>query len=528
MTKMNFGGGPGNRPGFAMLAALILLAVIDICPANTTAPISEATGACLTCHRTVTPGIVADWQRSRHARVTPSEALNRSELSRRVSASDLPDSLRDIVVGCVECHGQNAESHDDTFSHSSYQVHIVVSPPDCGVCHPHEKGQYGMNLMSHAHVNLAKNPFYQQLMRAINGVSRLSGDSLRIVEPDSFTTEQSCYFCHGTDVKVAGMIERQTTFGKMTFPQLDGWPNRGVGRLNPDGSMGSCTPCHARHQFAIEVARQPYTCSECHKGPDVPAYKVYSVSKHGNIFYSMKSSWQFDSVPWTLGKDFTAPTCAVCHISLIVDKTGNIVARRTHQMNDRLYVRLFGLIYAHAHPRSAATHFIQTEHGVPLPTGFDGEPVAEALIDAAEQQRRKTAMQQICRACHSEQWTVSHFAALDAVVASTNERTREATAIVQKAWNQGLADGVAADSNPFDEGIEKLWIRQWLFYANSVRLSTAMAGADYGVFADGRWWLADNMRQLYDKWQLLKRHTPRPESDTTTRSMWKEAGTYER
>jgi len=28
--------------------------------------------------------------------------------------------------------------------------------------------------------------------------------------------------------------------------------------------------CHPRHGFSIEVARKPYTCSQCHLEPDVP------------------------------------------------------------------------------------------------------------------------------------------------------------------------------------------------------------------------------------------------------------------
>lgn len=484
---------------------LVFVAVIPLSVrAQSQDTTSSATSACLTCHRTVTPGIVADWERSRHASVTPAQGLARKELSRRISAADVPDSLARVVVGCAECHSQLAESHQDTYLHSSYRIHTVVTPPDCGVCHPDEQGQYGMNLMSHAHVNLAKNPLYKQLMTSINGTERLSGDSLVIESPDSLTTGQSCYFCHGTNVAVAAFTSRKTIFGEMTFPDLTGWPNRGVGRLNPDGSKGACTPCHARHQFAIEVARQPYTCSECHKGPDVPAYKVYRVSKHGNIFSSLKSTWNFDNVPWTVGEDFSAPSCAVCHISLVDDKNGNLVARRTHQMNDRLYVRLFGLIYAHPHPRSPATHLITNDNGLPLPTELDGDLAAKALINEDEQDRRKNTMQKVCLACHSTQWVDKHFDILDQVTRSTNERTLAATEILQQAWSEGLAAGPGVQGNPFDEAIEKLWVRQWLFYANSVRLSGAMAGADYGVFADGRWWLADNLRQLHDLWKLLK------------------------
>ena len=62
--------------------------------------------------------------------------------------------------------------------------------------------------------------------------------------------------------------------------------------------------------FSIEMARKPSTCKECHVGPDVPAAKVYASSKHGNIYSAMHKTWDFEAVPWKIGEDFTAPTCA--------------------------------------------------------------------------------------------------------------------------------------------------------------------------------------------------------------------------
>ncbi len=73
-------------------------------------------------------------------------------------------------------------------------------------------------------------------------------------------------------MEVKGLKSRETSQGEMSFPVLTGWPSQGVGRVNPDGSLGSCSACHSRHGFSIEVARKPYACSKCHKGPDVPAY----------------------------------------------------------------------------------------------------------------------------------------------------------------------------------------------------------------------------------------------------------------
>jgi hypothetical protein len=50
--------------------------------------------------------------------------------------------------------------------------------------------------------------------------------------------QNGCYTCHGTVLA----IEKDN--GKLD-PTT--WPNVGVGRLNMDGSKGSCTSCHTRH-----------------------------------------------------------------------------------------------------------------------------------------------------------------------------------------------------------------------------------------------------------------------------------------
>lgn len=111
-------------------------------------------------------------------------------------------------------------------------------------------------------------------------------------------------------MEVKGLIKRETEYGELKFSDLDERPNQGVDRINPDGSKGACTPCHSQHAFSIEMVRKPYTCAECHKGPDVPTYNVYEVSKHRNIFNSKKDDFSFNKVPWTVGTDFIAPTCA--------------------------------------------------------------------------------------------------------------------------------------------------------------------------------------------------------------------------
>jgi hydroxylamine dehydrogenase len=462
------------------------------------APMSQDTGACLGCHRPMNPGIVADWQKGRMAKVTPRAARSMILKKRRVSFDTVPDSVAGVMVGCAECHTMNPEKHQDTFEHNGYQVHVVVTPEDCAECHPVEVGQYSKNLMHNAYGNLKENPVYHDLASSVNGVQAFEDMKTTHKPPDADSDADSCFFCHGTVIEVNGMETRQTVDGKMSFPSLRGWPNQGVGRINPDGSKGSCSACHARHRFSIQMARKPSTCSECHKGPDVPAYKVYMVSKHGNVFSSLGKEWDYNAVPWTTGKDFSAPTCATCHVSLLVSQEGQVVAERTHQMNDRLSWRIFGLIYAHPHPRSADTTIIKNKAGLSLPTELTGEPAMEYLIEPTVQQERREVMRNICLACHSHGWVDRQFVRFENTIKTTNEMTLTATEILLAAWEKGAAKGLAHKDSIFNEAIEKKWVEQWLFYANSIRYSSAMVGADYGVFANGRWYMSKNIQEMSD------------------------------
>lgn len=462
------------------------------------APVSGDTETCLECHGMLNPGIVADWERSRMSKVTPAEALKKGELERRISVDRVPEELADVAVGCAECHTMNADTHKDAYDHSGFRVHTVVSPRDCAVCHAVEAEQFSRNIMSHAYANLNDNPVYSDLVATTNGVQVYEDMKTVVRKPHPLTDADSCNYCHGTKVQVKGFRTKETDFGEVELPILEGWPNQGVGRINPDGSKGSCSACHARHQFSIEVARKPHTCSECHKGPDVPAYKVYEVSKHGNIFSSLAHEWELNAVPWIVGKDFSAPTCASCHISLVVSEDEEVIAKRTHQMNDRLPWRIFGLIYAHPHPKSPDTTIIKNKAGLPLPTELTGEPAADYLIDTAEQGVRRNTMKRVCLSCHSEGWVEGQFQRYEHTIAATNELTLAATKVVLAAWEKGAAKGLAQGDSIFNEGIEKKWVEQWLFFANSTRYASAMAGADYGVFANGRWYMAKNIQEMVD------------------------------
>lgn len=457
--------------------------------------ISSQTQDCIACHKIYTPGIVSDWLSSRHAKTRPSDALKKPAIERRISEEKLSDELKDNVVGCYECHSRNPEKHKDNFEHNGFKINVIVSPNDCSTCHPVEVQQYSGSKKYHAIKIIMENPVYHTLVESVTGIKKIENGKIVSGKATGSTLHDTCLGCHGTKVEVRGMKNISTGMGEISVPDLSNWPNQGVGRENPDGSFGACTACHPRHGFSIEVARKPYTCGQCHHEPDVPAWNVYEESKHGNIFNSKYQGWDFKSVPWTVGRDFIAPTCATCHNSLLVSLEGDVISERNHNFGSKLWVRIFGLIYSHPQPISGDTTIIKNRDGLPLPVTFSGEPASEFLIDKAEQAKRLDAMKKICRSCHSTQWTDGHFEKFDNTVRETDAMTMSATKLISEAWEKGIED----KTNPFDEHIEKMWIRQWLFYSNTTRYASAMTGApDYTSFKLGWWELSENLQKMRD------------------------------
>ena len=453
--------------------------------------LSDETQSCITCHETINPGIVGDWLTSRHSKINPKDALEKINTKKRVSSQTIPENLRSVVVGCYECHSLNPSAHKDNFEHFDFNINIVVSPADCKTCHYLEVDQYSTSKKAHALGILQKNPVLHGLVETITNLKEIKNDEFLHIASDNSKNE-TCYACHGTNVTVIGKKQISTDLGDIEIPELANWPNQGVGRVNPDGSLGACTACHPRHSFSIEIARKPFTCSQCHLQPDVPAWDVYRESKHGNIFQSKQYEWNWDNIPWTVGKDFKAPTCATCHNSLLVNSDGEIKVPRTHDFGARLWVRLLGAIYSHPQPKNGMTFIIKNKDGLNLPTTFNGELAEEYLIDKHEQAKRKNLMTSVCKLCHSTDWAERHFAKLDSTNNETDQMTLTTTQLLQKAWDEKLAD----PSNPFDETIEQKWIKQWLFYANSVRYGSAMGGPDYAAFKNGWWYITNNLQQM--------------------------------
>jgi hypothetical protein len=160
------------------------------------------------------------------------------------------------------------------------------------------------------------------------------------------------------------------------------------------------------------------------------------------------------------------------------------------------------VIYSHPQPRSGKTFEIKNKDGLPLPTTFTGEIAVDYLIDKKEQKKRRAAMGKVCNACHSTSWTEKHFASFEIASREADRMVLSSTELLVSAWNDGLEN----KSNPFDETLEQMWIKQWLFYANSVRYAFAMGGPDYATFKNGWWNLTHNHQQMKTLIELKKKN----------------------
>lgn len=369
-----------------MLLIAILVTGLTALPANAQTKEkkpSKETAQCIECHSTM-PGVVRQWEDSAHSKVG---------------------------VGCYECHKAN-KGEPDAMDHYGFTVSIIVSPLDCGKCHPKEAEQ-------------TSNSHHAQAGDILNSQDGLLGQTLG--GPPAVVV--GCRQCHGSIVKTNpdGTLDPST------------WPNTGVGRVNPDGSKGSCSACHTRHRFSKEQARKPESCGKCHLGPDHPQKEVYEESKHGILYRAFEEELNMNSDRWIAGQDyFDAPTCATCHLSATPTQAV------THDVGSRLSWNLRS-------PVSNRT------------TGWE---------------KKLTDMQDVCSACHGAPFVTSFYQQLDDAVALYNDKF----AIPAKEIRELLmAEGVLSKAN-FDDKLDWTYWELWHHEGRRARHGAAMSGPDYA------WW----------------------------------------
>jgi hydroxylamine dehydrogenase len=404
------------------LIALSFLLPLNIVKADNHLGGDPAGEACIECHRSVTPGIYSEWNKSSHGQHN---------------------------TNCYDCH--KAEPTDiDAFEHNGALISVIVTPKDCANCHEQEVQEFDRSHHAKGGDILAS---------ADNVLGEVLGG------PAAVTV--GCEQCHGSKIEV----DEQ---GKPAA----GWPNTGIGRLNPDGTKGACTACHARHGFSKAQARQPEGCGKCHLGPDHPQLEVYNESKHGIIFHAKKEEMNLESHKWVAGIDYSvAPTCATCHMSAA---PGIAI---THDVGERVSWNLRA-------PISSKKNMVRLDNGTEYDVA-EGNPLPEVgtqpddpkagggtVTEILTWEDRRGKMQTVCRACHTTSYINSHYENLDNFVVLYNDKFAKPTSAIMTE----LSETGATTPTAFDDWIEWIWWELWHHEGRRARTGAAMSGPDYA------WW----------------------------------------
>jgi len=287
---------------FLSLAAVFLLTAVSLgsTESNSSKP-EEPWGAgreCIQCHKSATPAVYGQWLTGKHY---------------------------GSYVGCYECHGAE-KSDGDAFKHNGKLISVIVSPKDCSKCHENEVNRFSQSGHSTAAGLLMTNELGIFFGDYVTGDRKFKRPGFP--RGVSAAGVNGCWKCHGYKVNVneSGKIDPAT------------WPNKGIGRINPDGSKGNCGACHSAHGFSSAQARQPESCSGCHTGSSSHyIFAIYKESRHGINYYTNKDKMNLDSPGWVPGATyFAAPTCATCHMSATMDMpvTHNVSLRKSPEKQE--------------------------------------------------------------------------------------------------------------------------------------------------------------------------------------------------
>ncbi len=369
------------------------------------AEISEASKECITCHKESSPALYEQWGDSRHYRAN---------------------------IGCYECHAADP-GDPDAYLHYDRTIAVIVSPSDCARCHAREVEEFVGS--HHSKAGRILGSLDNVLAEVVEGNRGLVTPGFPM--GSSAAAVSGCWQCHGSQVKVLedGQLDPAT------------WPNTGIGRINPDGSEGSCAACHSRHTFSAAQARYPDTCGKCHMGPDHPQKEIYEESKHGIAFFANQDKMNLHSPKWIVGEDYSAaPTCATCHMSATVNQ------QVTHDVGMRISWNNRPAI-------SIRPEVSDAKMGLP------GANVSW--------EQRRNNMKDVCLNCHDKQWVNNFYIQYDALIELYNEKFAR-PGLELYALAQPLIRPVK-----FSNKIDFIWFEIWHHEGRRARHGVSMMGPDY-------------------------------------------------
>ena len=422
--------------------------------------IPDSSAHCVACHAQQTPGIVEHWKSSTHAHTG---------------------------VGCYECH-QADKDDPDSFNHNGSIISTIVTPKDCSACHVTESEEFQRSHHAAAgNILFSLDNFLAETVEGsrqpFNPHSPTPGQSVDMVNGMA-SADSGCKQCHGSKVALQSIDGGLITVddlqpgpdGKPTNaeavakiakdsagrPIIDSstWPNTGIGRLNLDGSRGSCSACHSRHDFSPRRARQPENCGKCHLGPDHPQKEIYEESKHGAAYRDLREKMNLDSKDWVLGEDYSqAPTCATCHMSGHTRNGGKI----THDPGERISWT----------NRPPVSRMLDKDADGKIITSLDPGERKELIVESAMDKR--DSMKDVCSHCHSPDYVNKFYKQYDDLVILYNEKFAKPGQAIMNA----LSENKLVSETAFAEKIKWTWFFLWHHEGRRARHGASMMAPDY-------------------------------------------------
>jgi hypothetical protein len=410
----------------------------------------EAGEDCVSCHTKASAGLTQQWQDSAHAKAG---------------------------VNCMDCHmADSAEA--DAIEHEGQVIATIVSPKDCGRCHRVELKEQQGSVHAEAYAII------EERIPAL--AHNVTGPAMQAA---------GCDQCHGSLVKVKGD-------GTL---DPDTWPNSGIGRINPDGSKGSCSSCHGRHLFSNAQAREPHACVRCHSGPDSPDKEIYEASKHGMLYVSQRDRMNLDAPEWVAGKDYTAaPTCVTCHMGAAgkLPSTHDVGMRDAWSLNTPVSEKQYLVILDDGSKLELPAAAKAPKRGSEIEKA-DGTTAKVKAV--ATPKRRRQAMNLVCLECHSKAFTQGFMKQFDNVVELFNAKFgKPARAIMAELYEKGHLTRL-----PFDEPLEFTYWELWHDEGARARHGASMASPNHA------WWEGMYLvgRNFYGKFLPQVREVAGAEAD---------------
>ncbi len=399
---------------FLLITACFLFAVTSAFAATKMKlpkEISETTQECIGCHKETSVNIYQQWGMSKHFRAN---------------------------IGCYECH-EAQKGDPDAIDHEGALISIIVSPKDCARCHEKEVDEFVNS--HHSKAGRIMGSLDNTLAEVVEGNRGMKTEGF----PDgvSAAAVNGCWQCHGSIVKVNkdGSLDPAT------------WPNTGMGRVNPDGTEGSCTACHQRHSFSAAQARQPENCGKCHMGPDHPQIEIFKESKHGVNYYANREKMNLESEKWIVGEDyFAAPTCATCHMSATNDMPV------THNIGLRIK-------WNNRPPRIKQAHETDRKWGL-----------ASASITG---DMRKANMINVCVNCHNEKFIDAFYTQYEAQLELYDKKWAEPGVKLYNKASEVIKAVKGKKYAKFAQKIDYTWFELWHHEGRRVRHAASMQAPDY-------------------------------------------------